>query len=87
MEAEDLPAGASGRDTQDSTGAKASRHPDKHVQLGIYIPESGAIDGGGKARYPSGGDKKGSTRPVTSMAWACTYGSQGRWTEAEKLRM
>jgi hypothetical protein len=42
-----------------SFGTRASQHPVHHEPPSMYILESGAMDGGRKARSASDGDEKG----------------------------
>ncbi|OCK96219.1 putative kinesin [Cenococcum geophilum 1.58] len=64
----------------------------QHGQPGVDVPESGAVEGGGRAGGASDEDEKrvlGEEHPdtLTSMAnLASTHRNQGRWKEAENLQ-
>jgi hypothetical protein len=48
--------GAGDGGKKESTGTRASRHPDQHGQPSISVQEPEAMDGGGKAERAGGGD-------------------------------
>jgi Tetratricopeptide repeat len=66
-----------------------------YVLGSVYIPESGAMDGGGKIERASVRGKKLKTALgpecsdtlISTGSLASTFWKQGQWTEAEKLEV